>query len=30
LIILHEPHGNEMEPGMVRRLQKHLRERGLI
>jgi hypothetical protein len=30
LIILHEPHGNQMEPGMVKRLQKHLQEKGLI
>jgi HicA toxin of bacterial toxin-antitoxin, len=30
LITLHEPHGNQMEPGMVKRLQKHLKEKRLI
>jgi hypothetical protein len=30
LIMLHEPHGKDMEPGMVKRLKKQLLNRGLL
>jgi HicA toxin of bacterial toxin-antitoxin, len=30
LIFLHEPHGGQMERGMVKRLQEELESRGLL
>jgi len=30
LILLHEPHGGQMERGMVKRLQDELESRGLL